>query len=98
MTPHKGRENSGVVEHFFNRKLRRGRCVVENAFGLLKQTFRELLGKSSLRVTFLPDVILCYAILHNVLLRQSHENVEQFLEVLQLEGFEGEVLDKAEGR
>jgi hypothetical protein len=87
MTPHRERENSGVVQHLFNRKLRRGCCVVENAFGLLKQTFRELLGKSSLQVTFLPDVILCCAILHNMLLGQSHEDVEQLLEVLQLEGF-----------
>jgi hypothetical protein len=84
---HKGRKNSEVVEHLFNRKLRCGRCVVENAFGLFKQTFRELLNKSLLRVTFLLDVILCCAILHNVLLGQSHEDVEQLLEVLQLEGF-----------
>jgi hypothetical protein len=32
-------------------------------------------------------VILCCAILHNMLLGQSHEDVEQLLEVLQLEGF-----------
>jgi hypothetical protein len=36
LTPHKGRENSGVVEYLFNRKLWRRCCVVENAFGLLK--------------------------------------------------------------
>jgi hypothetical protein len=98
MTPHKGRGNFGILENLFNRKLRRGRCIVENAFGLLKQTFQELLGKSSLRVTFLLDVILCCAILHNVLLGQSNEDVEQLLEVLQVEGFEGEVVDEADGR
>jgi hypothetical protein len=98
MTPHKGRGNFGILKNLFNRKLRRGCCVVENAFGLLKQTFRELLGKSSLRVTFLPDVILYCAILHNVLLEQSNADVEQLLEVLRLEGFQGEVLDEGDAR
>jgi hypothetical protein len=96
--PYKGRGNFGILENLFNRKLRRGCYVVQNAFGLLKQTFRELLGKSSLRVTFLPDVILCCAILHNVLLGQSNEDVKQLLEVLQVEGYEGEVVDEADGR
>jgi hypothetical protein len=36
--------------------------------------------------------------LHNVLLGQSNEDVEQLLEVLQVEGFEGEVVDEADGR
>jgi hypothetical protein len=98
MTPHNWRGNFGILENLFNRKLRHGHCVVENAFGLLKQTFRELLGKSSLRVTFLPDVILYCAILHNVLLEQSNADVEQLLEVLRLEGFQGEVLDEGDAR
>jgi hypothetical protein len=38
---------------------------VENAFGILKQTFRELLVKSDLSITFLLDVISACAILHN---------------------------------
>jgi hypothetical protein len=93
MVPHKNVRNLSVLETLFNRKLRKGRCVVENAFGILKQTFRELLMKSDLDVVFLPDVIICCAILHNVLLGQSPEEVEQFLQVLRREGLEGEVTD-----
>ena len=74
-----------LVDTLFNRKLRRGRRVVENAFGILKQKFRELLGKSDLLVTFLPDVIICCTILHNMLLGQSHQEVERLLQVLRTE-------------
>lgn len=40
---------------------------------------------------------MCCAILHNVLLGQSHEEVEQLLEVLRLEGLDGEVIDEDGG-
>jgi hypothetical protein len=93
MVPHRNTRNLSVLETLFNRKLRKGRCMVENAFGILKQTFRELLVKSDLDVVFLPDVITCCAILHNVLLGQSHEEVEQLLHVLRREGLEGEVIE-----
>jgi hypothetical protein len=43
-------------------------------------------------------VTLCCAILYNVFLGQSHEDMEQLLEVLRLEGLEGEVVDEADGR
>jgi len=58
-------------------------------FGV-KQTFRELLVKSDLSVAFLPDVITACALLHNVLLGQSHGDVERLLEVLRTEGLEEE--------
>jgi hypothetical protein len=93
MVPHRNVRNLSVLETLFNRKLRRGHCVVENAFGILKQTFRELLVKSELDVVFLPDVITCFAILYNVLLRQSHDEVEQLLQILRREGLEGNVTD-----
>jgi hypothetical protein len=38
MIPHRNHRNSSVIESLFNRKLRRGRIVVENAFGIMKQT------------------------------------------------------------
>lgn len=94
MVPHKVVGNLSVSESLFNKKLRKGRCVVENAFGILKQSFRELLEKSDLHVTFMPDVILCCAILHNVLLRQSHDEVQELLHILRQEGLEGEVIDE----
>ena len=93
MVPHKNERNLSLLETLFNKKLRKGRCVVENAFGILKQTFRELLVKSKLDVVFLPDVITCCAIFYNILLGQSHNQVEQFMQVLWHEGLEGDVTD-----
>jgi hypothetical protein len=93
MTPHKNVRNLTITETLFIRRLKRGRCVMENAFGILKQTFRELLVKSELTVKFLPDVIVCCAILYNLLLAQTMEAVEQLLNVLRQEGLHGEVLD-----
>lgn len=93
MVPHRTQAPLSVSESLFNRRLRRGRCVVENTFGILKQTFRELLVKSDLHVAFMPDVILSCAILHNILLAQSHEEVETLLQILRDEGLDGAVED-----
>ena len=95
MVPHRGFGNLPLVDTLFNRKLCQGHGVVENAFGILKQTFRELLGKSELLVTFLPDVIICCAILHNMLLDQSHQEVERLLQVLRTEGLPDPNADEA---
>jgi hypothetical protein len=82
MNPHRNARNFTVLERLYNKKLRRGWCVVENTFGILKQRFQELLVKSDLDVLFLLDVITCCAILHNILLGQSQE------------GLNGKVLDE----
>ena len=60
-----------VLECLFNKKLSRGRSVVENVFGILKQSFRELLNITNLHVNFVPDIIICCCLLHNVLLSKS---------------------------
>jgi hypothetical protein len=93
MVPHEGHGILPVADTLFNKKLRRGHGIVENTFGILKQTFQELLVKSELQVAFLPDVIMYCALLHNVLFRQSHEEVQQLLEVHHTERLDGDVLD-----
>lgn len=70
---------------------------MENAFGILKQSFKELLLKSDVHIIFLPDVILCCAILHNILMGQSHEEVEELLQILRSEGLDGAVVDEDVG-
>jgi hypothetical protein len=87
MTPHRGQRQFTVLESLYNRKLRQGRGVVENAFGILKQTWRELLHKTELEVTYLPDVITACAILHNLLLGQTTADVERLLGILEAEGW-----------
>jgi hypothetical protein len=90
MTPYRdarGRANQrSVLDRLYNRRLSRGRSVIENAFGIMKQSFRELLNITDLHVTFVPDVVVCCSLLHNVLLGQSPDKVARLLEILQREG------------
>jgi hypothetical protein len=77
--PHKNVMNLTIIEILFNRRLKHGRCVVLNAFGILEQTFCELLVKFDLIVTFLLDVILCCALLYNISLARSRGDVKHLL-------------------
>ena len=92
IVPNRRLGNLPIVEALLNKKPSRGRGVVENAFGILKQTFQKLLGKSELHVSILLDVKLACALLHNVLLGQSHEDVDRLLQVLRVEGLDGQVV------
>ena len=65
--------------------------MVENAFEILKHSFRELLDTIDLYVTFVPDVVVCCCLLHNLLLGQESDEVARLLEVLQRDGVLPEV-------
>jgi len=58
----------------------------------LKHLFQEILNKFDFTVNFLPNVIICCTILHNILdnilLGQSHVEVEDFLHILRIEGLQ----------
>jgi hypothetical protein len=75
MTPYRdGLGHAGycyVLERLYNKHLSRGRSIVENAFGILKQSSRELLDVMDLDVAFLHDVVVCCCLLHNMLLGQD---------------------------
>ena len=75
------RWNPVVQKTLFNRKLPRASIIVENAFGILQQTFRELHTASDLHVTLVPDVVMCCCILHNLLFGQLVEEVDRLLEM-----------------
>lgn len=92
MVPHRRDSHLSLANRLFNRKLSRARSVVENAFSLLKMTFKELHGKCDLDVAFVPDVVLCCALLHNVLLKDSHDDIDRLLEVVHGAGHEQRTL------
>lgn len=75
MVRHRQHGQLSMADALFNEKMCRGRGVVENAFALLKQSFKELDMQSNLSVSLLPDVVICCTLLHNLLLRQGHEDV-----------------------
>jgi hypothetical protein len=89
MVLHRLHRRLSVLEAVFNWRLRAGRCVVENAFDIFKQTWCELLMKSDQTVAFMPDLIARCYILHNILLGKRPEDVARLLRVLHEEGLDG---------
>jgi len=59
--------------------------MVENAFALLQMTFRDLHGKCNLNVYIVPDVVVCCAILHNILLKDLEEDVQWLQQIVQIQ-------------
>ncbi len=59
--------------------------MVENAFGILKKTFKELLLKLDLNVIFLLDVFTYYCLLHNLLRIKDDASMEHLMCIIELE-------------
>jgi hypothetical protein len=74
-----------VLEALFNKRHRRGRSVVENAFGLLKESWRILLNRCDLHVKIIPNVFVCCCILHNLLLQRKEVDVKELMRRMVLE-------------
>ena len=66
-------------EVWFNRKHSSTRMSVERGFGILKARFKEIGTKSSLKLDFLPTVVHCCCVLHNILLASKDRTLEQIL-------------------
>ena len=86
-------DQRSVLDRLYNRRFLHGRSIIENAFGILKQSFRELLTITKLNVTFVLDVVVCCVLLYNVLLGESPDEVARLLKILQCEGALPEVDD-----
>ena len=66
-------------EAWFNRKHSSTRMCVERGFGILKARFKEIGSKSSLKLDFLPTVVHCCCVLHNILLASKDLTLDQIL-------------------
>lgn len=72
----------------YNKHQRQGRSEVENAFGLVKYTWCELIRKTEMDVYFVPDMIICCYTLHNLVLGVTNVQVEELMYYLILEAQE----------
>ena len=77
-------------EAWFNRKHSSTCMSVERGFGILKARFKEIGTKSSLKLDFMPTVIHCCCVLHNILLASKDRTLEQILEDCNLPPMDGE--------
>ena len=66
-------------ELWFNRKHSSTRMSVERAFGILKSRFKEIGTKSSLKLEFLPTIVHCCCVQHNILLASKDRTLDQIL-------------------
>ena len=66
-------------EVWFNRKHSSTRMSVKRGFGILKSRFKEIGTKSSLKLDFLPTVVHCCCVLHNILLASKDRTLNQIL-------------------
>ena len=76
-------------EAWFNRKHSSTRMSVERGFGILKARFKEIGTKSSLKLEFMPTVIHCCCVLHNILLASKDMTLDQILEECHLPPMDG---------
>lgn len=66
------------LENLFNTSISRARCVVENAFGLLKMKWRRLHQHSIAESTrLILQLVLCACVLHNVCIDAGDVNEEE---------------------
>ena len=66
------------LEITFNTSISRARCVVENAFGLLKMKWRRLHQHSIAENTnIIPRLVLCACVLHNICIDAGDVNAEE---------------------
>lgn len=63
-----------------------GRCVIENSFGILKLTFRELQHVTKIHVMLMSDVVMICCLLHNLVLDQDLHKAAWLLYILLKEG------------
>lgn len=57
--------------------------MVENAFGIFENKFKEFLHKSNLLVTFIFDVFTCCCILQKHLRNEDEANIEKLFCIIE---------------
>jgi hypothetical protein len=85
MTPFKEEDHHTVLKLLYNMRHKREHSIVENAFGILKKTFREFFTKFELHVSFVPNVFIICCLLHNILCFQIETNVKRLMWIIDVE-------------
>ncbi len=73
--------------------------MIENSFGVLKKSFKELLLETNLHILFIPNMVVCCCILYNMILGGKDIDPETLMIQLELENKANvdNVLNKKEG-
>eukprot|EP01018_Ginkgo_biloba_P036896 Gb_03106 [translate_table: standard] len=79
LVPFPGKELPFVSENY-NEKHAIGRLHIKQAFGILKRIFTILRGTINQKVSFIPELVFCCCILHNIVLSKSEVDVNVLLQ------------------
>lgn len=81
MTPHRqvGDVWHTIFKALYNKHLSQGRSVVDNLFGILKKSFKELLLKTNLHLILLTNVVVHYFIIYNMILDGKELDIETLM-------------------
>jgi hypothetical protein len=71
-----------ILEALHNKQLSCDK-VVENNFGMLKKTLCELMIKFNLNLHFLPNVVICCCMLHNIIINGKYINIDELMQQLE---------------
>jgi hypothetical protein len=74
-----------ILKALFNKHLSRGKSVVENVFGILKKTFKELFLKTNLDILFVLDVVVYYYIFYNMIIDDKDFDLQTLMDQLNLD-------------
>jgi hypothetical protein len=83
MTLFKKNGHHTIFKLLYKRKHKKGHSIVENYFGILKKTFKELMQKLKLNVIFLLNVFIC--LLHNLFKYEDDMNIDRLFWTIGLE-------------
>jgi hypothetical protein len=72
-----------ILETLFKKQFFHAIIFIEKKFGILKKTFHKLMIKSNLDVQFLPNVVICCYMVHNMILNGKNVDIDELM--LQLE-------------
>ncbi len=74
-----------ILEALFNWRINRAKVLIENNFNILTKSFQELMIKSNLDVQFFLDVVVCCCLLHNLILNEKNNDINELVQQLELE-------------
>jgi hypothetical protein len=71
-----------ILEALYNKQFSCDKVVVNN-FGILKKTLCELMIKSNLNMHFPPNVVVCYCMLHYIIINGKYINIDELMQQLE---------------
>jgi hypothetical protein len=64
-----------ILELLYNKQHKQGRLVADYAFSMMKHCWKEMLEKIDMYVSIMPNMFICYYILHNLFIKKKMRRI-----------------------